>query len=106
MTERKDLILLPLHYLLEDLIIEQSVRYAKQSGWIVLSEDCHIVGIAANTALHTVTPYAWEVYMSVQPYYNPSLQRPFRLIGRVELLGDCLCCVNVQRPADHRQRVI
>lgn len=92
--------------LLEDLIIEQSVRRAKQAGWVVLPVDCYVHGVATPQALHTGQLHAWIVYMSVQPFCNPSLRQPLRLRCRVELLGDCLCVVGLEEPAERKPHLL
>ena len=82
------------HSLLDDLIIQQAVRRAQQSGWVVVPDHCFIYALASdNEALFTGQARAWVVYMSVQRFYNPSLPTPRRLECRIELLGDCLCAV-------------
>jgi len=88
--------------LLEDIIIEQAVRRAEQSGWVVLPADCFVHGAATAQTLHTGQLHAWIVYMSAQPYYNARLQQPLRLRCRVELLGDCLCVVRLEEPAERK----
>jgi len=96
----------PLREVFDDLIIEQAVRRAKHAGWVVMPEDCFYYGVASDESLRTGDAHAWIVYMSVQPYHNPNLQRPSRLECRVELLGDCLCAVELRVPESRAPRIL
>jgi len=88
---------------LEELIVERAIRFAHQSGWMVVYADCHVQVATSEAFVQRRTPDTWLVLMTAQPFYNATLKTPMPLGCRVQQLDGQLHAVSFYEPSDREQ---